>query len=594
MVGVPANPMQSTMQALALTASRKHILRNFKDTFSKVLLNETGITLTFGGVSQEIMDRELQLALRLSDVGDTVDLLSGPPVEGDQVGKWSEDASELLRLVKQLGPRNPNLSSEHFLKPFFRHLALPKLDIRELDDDVTRFAKLTFLDVSRNSLTSIDNIPPNLKYLKAYNNPIGQISCKPTPSLSFLGLGYSKLGADGLEQAARRFKNLLSVDACFSGVSGFQDVVGPLAPLPKLRHLCLTGSPVVLLPFYRLQVLRWLPQLHVLDGVAASEEQQADVQVWASSGTAVRPRPACIRFGIQLKRLSGARYLLENVAEELANTRERNEEIEDDIVVACGGGSLGVHIEMPDGSWLTTQEYRFRSAEELMSIKAASPEDAPEPLDEIFLAGLGTRDHEPLYFDLDVGEEGSEVNGEVLQEDGLLRLCHWLRKGLAVKFFFRPAPPKRSETPLVDAEGGEAEHVEPPLPDEIDLGGTVFCLDSFLSRMGTDVAAEMRSSRSFPESPAPWRLEFPAAKVVRSADYLQPNVQVPSPDTKPVKAVKRTRSAAGAGEEEAFASVSLNLELHAGEPPPLEEEPPPPVLDPKAKAKAKADPKAKK
>mmetsp|Transcript_73325 Transcript_73325/g.185720 ORF Transcript_73325/g.185720 Transcript_73325/m.185720 type:complete len:603 (-) Transcript_73325:71-1879(-) len=601
MVGVTSNTMQSTMQALAMSASRKNVSRNFKEAFARVLLNETGVTLSAGAVSQESMDRELQMALRLAGYsGDTVAGAAdaGPPDESNKVGTWSDDAEELMKLVQQLGPRNPNLSSEQYLKPFFRHLCLPSLAIRELDDDVARFARLRFLDVSQNNLTCIDNVPPNLKYLKAYNNPISQISCKPTPSLCFLGLGYSKIGSDGLEQAARRFKNLLSLDLCFSEVANFQEVVTPLAPLPKLRHLCLAGSPVGVLPFYRVQVLRWLPQLHVLDGVAAADEEQADVQMLVASSAPLRQRPQTLRFGLQLQKLVGLRRLLEPVAEAILEERSKRApaeeaapppeaEEQDDIVKACASGSLRLKLELPDGTWTETSEYRFRNLEELAAIRAAAGEGGPPPLDEIFLAGIGTPVKEPLYFDLDVGEEGSEVHGEVLQEDGLLRLARWLRKGLAVKFFFREAPPKAPEGEAAAAppasEGAEGEEGEnaapaaPELPEEVELGGTVLALDVYLWRSGTDVAEEARAAGQLPESPAPWRLEVTDAQVALTKDFLQPGVQVPPMYSKAAKKFNK----------DDISLLSVVIELHAGDAPPLQEEPPPPTADPKAKAKAK-------
>merc|ERR1719329_1358604 len=117
---------------------------------------------------------------------------------------------ELMRMTARLGPTNPNLSSEAFVKPFFKHLRLPDLGVKALDEDLTKFTNLTFLDVSRNDLSAIDYLPPNLRFLKAYNTNISRIGCRPLESLCFLGLGHSSMGAAGLKQVARLFPGILS------------------------------------------------------------------------------------------------------------------------------------------------------------------------------------------------------------------------------------------------------------------------------------------------------------------------------------------------------------------------------------------------
>ncbi|CAE7752697.1 unnamed protein product, partial [Symbiodinium necroappetens] len=73
---------------------------------------------------------------------------------------WSCDAEKLLRLVKRLGPRNPNLCSSAFLKSFFHDLRLPQLRISQLGEELLGFSQLTSLDVSRNSLADLPYLPP--------------------------------------------------------------------------------------------------------------------------------------------------------------------------------------------------------------------------------------------------------------------------------------------------------------------------------------------------------------------------------------------------------------------------------------------------
>jgi len=188
-----------------------------------------------------------------------------------------------------------------------------------------------------------------------------------------------------------------------------------------------------------------------------------------------------------------------------------------------------------------------------------------------------------LYFELDVGEEGSEgSSGEVLQEDGLLRLCRWARKGLAVKVLFTPPPPpppaEGEEIAAAEpAEGEEDNAAErapkaPEPPAEVDVGGAVIALDSLLWHSQTDLGDEARSGTELPELPAsPWRVHAAEVRVVPSEQWLDPEVQVPPLDDG--KSQRKLRFG--------DARLALAVEMHVGEPPPYEEEEPPPPEPPK-------------
>jgi len=584
--------------------------KTFKEAFANVLLNRTGVTMSAVALNKDNLERELRQALRLDGfAGDGKPADDGPPLEvaGDT---WSENAEELQKLVRQLGPRNRHLSSEQFLKPFFRHLALPELCIRDLDDDVSRFTKLTFLDVSRNGLASIDHLPPSLVYLKAYNNPLTRFTCKPTPSLAFVGIGHSKANPETLEQISRRFKGLLSLDIGFSEVASLQDLITPLGPLQRLRHLCAVGSPVCLQPFYRLQTLRWLTRLSVLDGAAVTDEEQADAQMLAACGDSVRPRPLSIRLGVWLRKIAGVRALLEPVATEIVAVKRAQEaavaaeaaeagneapaeaepqDTQDPISEACAGGIIRLRIRLPDGTWAATTEIPLDldDANSRIAAYEAAGQDPPGVFDIFSLHAVRLENGEPLSFELGIGEEGSEVDGEVLQEDGLVRLCDWVRRGAAIKVFFRPPmppPPAEEEEEAGKEEAAKEENGEveegsekraPEPPEEVDVGGCVIGLRSWLSRTQTDVSSDARASGALPELPEFWRVDVPEVRIVPAQRWLEPEVQLP-----PLDVAQQRKADVG------VASLSLMVDLFAGEPPELEEDPPPPPPpDPKGKKK---------
>eukprot|EP00401_Gymnodinium_catenatum_P044590 CAMPEP_0117547322 /NCGR_PEP_ID=MMETSP0784-20121206/47065_1 /TAXON_ID=39447 /ORGANISM="" /LENGTH=209 /DNA_ID=CAMNT_0005344225 /DNA_START=138 /DNA_END=763 /DNA_ORIENTATION=- len=199
------------------------------------------------------MNLDLELALRQD--GFAGDLLADEKQVSEKAAPWGdEDAAELDDLIRKLGPRDQNLASEAFMKPFFRHLRLQDFHICELGADVTKFTRLKILDLSRNPLKAVDTLPPALERLKAYNTDVCRITCKP--ALQFLGLGHSSMddagvqdfglgsGSDGVPQ---RFPGLLALDLSFTRIIDLSGAVAALAGMSKLRQFCLAGSPASLL-----------------------------------------------------------------------------------------------------------------------------------------------------------------------------------------------------------------------------------------------------------------------------------------------------------------------------------------------------------
>jgi Leucine-rich repeat (LRR) protein len=257
--------------------------QTFRAAFDNSLKNRTGIVVSNADVLYAEMARDVDRSIRLGG-------FSGDEPPGNQALKamdaqaveMSEDIhgpDGLLGLVEKLGPLNPNLTSEAFIKPFFKHLNLSQLSIISFDEDLTKFSNLTNLDLSKNNISNIDFLSPKLKFLKVYNNKVSQISCAKQPSLCFLGAGYNALTSAGMSQLTQRFRSLLSLDVCYNNLTNLRQFLDDAQALTKMRHLALAGNPLCLLPYYRLVVIKRLPQLQLLDEQAVGEAEAADSQL---------------------------------------------------------------------------------------------------------------------------------------------------------------------------------------------------------------------------------------------------------------------------------------------------------------------------
>lgn len=514
--------------------STKLVFSNFKSAFENCLLNRTGIVLNNGPCHQEEMSRDLERALRLSGLAgeDSSGVDIGKDAEGQ--GDWSDEALELMSMVEKLGPLNPNLASEAFIKPFFKHLNLSQFNIQGVDEDLLKFTNLTFLDLSRNELSAVEYLPPSLKFLKGYNNAISKMTCKKNASLVFLGAGYNRLGTTGFEQISNRFKNLLSLDLSYNDLTELRNFTSDSQSLQKLRHLTLVGNPLCLLPYYRLVVIKHLKDLQILDDVQVGETEANDAQLVDSTNL---ERPEQINVGLSFVLIKTFKNLLKPLAKELPETIMQDEEEvhvpeEDRITEVCKTGSLCFSFELPDGQELHTTSVPF-----------ADPENPEEPIpEEIDLSSIkvkGEEKAEPLFF-----------VWKLAASSDLVVLRDWLRRGMKVNAFWQKNPP-----PTEAVEEGE----EPPPPPELEpprpIAGCVVPLNSILRPSICTI-----SEKALPVPPAPINVGPAAVNLPPYSFWIEPDVQVPLCEL----ATKNV--------SEDSAVFKVGISLYAPEPPPEADE----------------------
>ncbi|CAE7219055.1 GIP [Symbiodinium sp. CCMP2592] len=637
-----------------------------RTAFKQVLLYRTGLTVSETELHKELLEHELELALRLGGLAGDTENSEGPvtileePASRDKDGKgqkegkekgqkdgtekqgkgkgkekgegkgegkslesgesngWSSDAETLLRLVKRVGPRNPNLCSSAFLKSFFQDLRLPQLRIGQLGEDALGFSQLTSLDVSRNALVDLPYLPPNLRFLRAYNNRLSRLSCKPLSSLCFLGLGFNPLGDQGFADASK-FSNLLSLDAGNTDTASLAGAKSSLKSLgSSLRHLFLLGSPICLLPFYRLQLLGEAPQLQVLDGLAPSEEELAEAQqlseaealqaaeapaapaAESGSGSAVGGGPEWCRITLALGQLKNHQELLREAllapgAEEAFAAAQAELAAEggevperDALAEKCGQESqLALSFQLPSGIWVATSSINLCKK----TYEAEEGQPAPPVVlkESLKLKALRQESGEHLSFDFHFQEDLS----------GLRALRQWLQRGLQLKLHYLPKPKQKEteqaeqaeqveqvekETPLAEEQPAEAAEAAErpkdagPAGESVCLGGCILPLSSFLQRTPSGSAGS--------PCPDPWP-HAAEVTVVPVAQWLNPEIQVPKEKERDRDRERRPSGAGGVGVSPPSAQLELVLTLYSM---PLEdvvesEEEAPPA--PKAKAKAK-------
>jgi len=585
--------------------------QTFRAAFEHFLVNRTGIVITDNDVRHADMKRDLDRTMRLGGFsGDE------PPVnealqalDGSQQKELSEDLQGpdgLLALVQKLGPINQNVSSEAFIKPFFKHLNLSQLSLVSFDADLLKFINLTNLDVSRNSISNIDYLSPRLKFLKVYNNKISQITCAKQPSLCFLGAGYNSLTSVGMAQLVQKFRGLLSLDLSYNNLTNLKRFLEEVQVLDRLKHLCAAGNPLCLLPYYRLVVINKLPQLQLLDEQAVGEVEAGDAQLVDSCHFSV---PSHLNIAISFTQVAHIKRLLIPLARELPDTKMGDDEVEVPVseedrvnevarsgrlffrleLPGCGSNApLALRLQLPgvgtvrddcciDTTDVALEEPPKEEAVPAKGGKAAPAEPPPKPPGEpIDLSNLKFSLKVPPSSALEVPKaEGADAEGAETEappteaplflpmpltisddpqgSDALLQLRNWLRTGMRVKALYRKN--KEPVNPEAPAEG-EEQDVRAATPAEEEprlIGGGVLSLSSATWPVASSVSDEIRQEGRLPALPPMYSITPNALTLAPYSKWCEADVQVPeAPESKSLSDVS--------------ACVTMDVSLYGQEP----------------------------
>lgn len=181
-----------------------------------------------------------------------------------------------------------------FLFSFFKTLRLVKMKIVFTDDQLLHLTSLHELSLSGNLLTSIVHLPPSLHILHAYANNISYIPDTVPSTLQHLGLGYNCITSLPPSLSfSSGYGALLSLDLSHNKLSSFNGTVTFLTGLTTLKHLCLIGNPIFLLPQYRSTIVTFLPWLNVLDDTPITLDERKgyrkDVNLASSITSGAQP-----------------------------------------------------------------------------------------------------------------------------------------------------------------------------------------------------------------------------------------------------------------------------------------------------------------
>lgn len=199
-------------------------------------------------------------------------------------GNWSSQSGalkEFLQMERHLVKTRVKLVNkdkdlrrdEDFVYSFFEDLSLKNAGIVKIDKSLRRFSKLQELNLSRNKLKVLENIPRSLVVLNAYANEISSIRFDNggIAPIIHMGLGYNQISDPNLLMPF--CSTLVSLDLSFNNLVSLEEVISCLSKFPRLKYLWLAGNPLALAKSYRIALVYRLPGLESLDDVKCVREK---------------------------------------------------------------------------------------------------------------------------------------------------------------------------------------------------------------------------------------------------------------------------------------------------------------------------------
>ncbi|XP_022820947.1 uncharacterized protein LOC111352598 [Spodoptera litura] len=184
----------------------------------------------------------------------------------------TDDLMKLIKNAVDAGDRNV-LKNELMMVNVLR---VNGMQMTELDETLTRYKKLTTLNLCGNWLTELNAtfIPQTLKALELHNNCISDVSAfaESLPfDLLYLGLSRNMLTTENIDALGHLPYNLTVLDLADNDIYHLTPVIDAVSRLPNLCALQLSGNPCALCTGYartcllKLSRLKWLDCREVLD-----------------------------------------------------------------------------------------------------------------------------------------------------------------------------------------------------------------------------------------------------------------------------------------------------------------------------------------
>ncbi|KAL4481503.1 hypothetical protein ABPG74_007592 [Tetrahymena malaccensis] len=238
---------------MSVTIKQNKSIRNFNETFWLKIRDELRIYV--------IQEKRPKKILKLYELGE-----EDVCVDRKKIRQWSEQAEILINEIMENGYADFICNRDHILE-VFKNINFINLQINEMDEELLKFPNIEILNLNKNIIKTVENIPKSLKELHLFSNHITEISprLKTANNLLYLGLGYNQMKDNAIVSISRYFPQLVALDISNNFFEDIELVLENVEKFKNLRLFNCQGNPICLLSNYKKSFVYAIPDLEIID-----------------------------------------------------------------------------------------------------------------------------------------------------------------------------------------------------------------------------------------------------------------------------------------------------------------------------------------
>ena len=141
------------------------------------------------------------------------------------------------------------ICNKEFLNEFYSHLAFNGANIHQIDDDSLLLSNLKVLNLCKNNLSRIQNIPESCLQLYLDFNQIKSIDI-PTVNVEFLSISHNLIQDHSIKTIAGKMPKLRCLNISYNQIKDIRAFVSYLKECIRLKMIICRNNPISLLPIY--------------------------------------------------------------------------------------------------------------------------------------------------------------------------------------------------------------------------------------------------------------------------------------------------------------------------------------------------------
>lgn len=197
-------------------------------------------------------------------------------LDEDAAMEWSPENKEMIDLIYRIGYDRNTTINQVYIANFYSRMALIDRNAVSIDKEFLELNNLVHLNISKNRIKKLENLPLALTELICTENGMEEIAdTLLLPNLLYLNIAHNNFQNKKLAHITTLFPRLTGLDVSFNNLTHLQESVEIFSKIVSLKLLSTQGNPIQILRYYKSYILGELHSLRYFDNQEIIEDDSA-------------------------------------------------------------------------------------------------------------------------------------------------------------------------------------------------------------------------------------------------------------------------------------------------------------------------------